>query len=161
MNREKTVFILHGILILAGVFLGIFSVSTLPSIGESIRYYAPEYAFAYQPALIWAWSFFLPIFMALFPLWKIFSSIETVGGAFVRENVGRLRTMAFLAFLDALIFPIGMFVLGSMGASQPGLTFVITPFVLFLCSSVGIGFIVLSNLVEEAVKLREDNELTI
>lgn len=161
MNRKKTVFVLHGILILAGVFLGICSFTALPSVAESILYYAPEYDFAYKPALFWAWSFLLPIFLALFPLWKIFSSIETRGGAFVRENVRRLRRVAGLAFLDALIFPVGMLVLSFMGAAQPVLTFVITPFILFLCASVGFVLLVLSNLVEEAVKLREENELTI
>lgn len=161
MTRKKSVALLHFILILGIFFLSLLSFYILPSIGESIKYYNPEYTFAYYPGLVWAWSFVAPIFLAVLPLWKIFSSLGVKGGAFCYQNVKNIRMISNLSLLDAFIFPLGMLVLGFMGASQPALTYIITPSVIFVCVSVAVILRVLAKLVEEAVKMKEENELTI
>lgn len=161
MTRKKSVTLLHFILILGTFFLCLLSFYILPSIGQSIKYYNPEYAFAYFPALIWAWSFILPIFIAFFPLWKIFSSLKEQEGAFCYQNVKNIRMLSNLAILEAIIFPLGMMVLGFMGASQPALTYIITPSVIFVCTAAAVILRVLSTLVEEAIGIKKENELTI
>lgn len=161
MKRKKQVFLLHTILVIGGGFLLLLTFYILPSVGESIRYYNPEYSFAYKPAILWVRGFMLPIFASLYPLWKIFSSLRVKGGAFTGKNVSYLKAISYFAIADALIFPLGMLILGSMGASQPALTYVITPFVSFVCFAVAVMVGVLASLLEEAVKLKEENDLTI
>ena len=122
---------------------------------------APEFAHVYWPCLIWAWAFALPIFAALIPAWRLCSGIGAPEGAFTRANVRRLRTIAVLAFIDAVIFPLGMVIIGFLGAGSPFLTVILTPTVIFACAAVGLVFLVLSKLLDEAVCLREENALTI
>ena len=122
---------------------------------------APEFAHVFWPCLIWAWAFALPIFAALIPAWRLCSSIGKPDGAFTRANVRNLRIIAVLAFIVAVIFPLGMVIIGFLGAGSPGLTVIVTPTVIFACAAVGLVFLVLGRLLDEAVRLREENDLTI
>ncbi len=110
---------------------------------------------------MWAWAFAVPVFWALFPCWQVFGSIARKGAAFTRENAARLRLIAYLAFADAVIFPVGMVVIALLGGGFAALTLVITPLVTFAAAAVGFACYVLSRLVLDAAVLREENDMTI
>ena len=84
---------------------------------------------------MWAWAFAVPVFWALFPCWQVFGSIARKGAAFTRENAARLRLIAYLAFADAVIFPVGMVVIALLGGGFAALTLVITPLVTFAAAA--------------------------
>lgn len=161
MSRKTMVLLLKSILMIAMLFLIAGCVFVVPNFGRGMAGLYPEFSWAYIPCLIWAWAFTIPIMVAIFLLWFVFSSIADERGAFVSANVRRIRWISRLAFLDALIFPAGMLIVSFMGASQPVLAVIITPLVVFLCAAVGVMSWVLSNLLCEAIRYREENELTI
>lgn len=129
--------------------------------GQDTVRYAPEFAWAYWPCLIWAWAFAVPIFWAMVPAWRVCGSIAVKGMAFTGKNARDLRTVSRLAFADAVIFPAGMLIVAYLGAGSAPLTLLITPLVTFFCLAAGIVLYVLSRLVADAAALREDNDLTI
>lgn len=77
------------------------------------------------------------------------------------EYAARLRLIAYLAFADAVIFPVGMVVIALLGGGFAALTLVITPLVTFAAAAVGFACYVLSRLVLDAAVLREENDMTI
>ena len=145
----------------AGLLLVVFFFLFLPFYGQDTVRYAPEFAWAYWPCLIWAWAFAVPIFWAMVPAWRVCGSIAVKGMAFTGENARDLRTVSRLAFADAVIFPAGMLIVAYLGAGSAPLTLLITPLVTFFCLAAGIVLYVLSRLVADAAALREDNDLTI
>jgi len=160
MKKTTMTRLLHAVLIVAVLLAGLFFFAWLPMMGKEMAVADPEFAWAYWPCLIWAWIFALPIFSAVYPAWLVFSSISAPEGAFTRLNARCLRTIAILAFADAVIFPAGMVILGFLGAGSGPLTFW-TPAVIFACAAVGIAALVLSHLVDDAAEMKEDSDLTI
>ncbi|MBE6990048.1 MAG: DUF2975 domain-containing protein [Ruminococcaceae bacterium] len=162
MKKETMTKLLHAVLVVAVLLMAAIFFWAVPQFGLYMaEVEAPEFAYAYWPCLIWAWAFALPIFAAVVPAWRIFTSISAPGGAFTGANARDLRIIAYLAFVDAVIFPVGMVAVGSLGAGSPGLTVIVTPAVMFCCAAVGIAALCLGRLVDDAVRLREENDLTI
>ena len=161
MKKTTMTRLLHALLIVAAVLAGLFFFAWLPMMGKEMAVADPEFARAYWPCLIWAWVFALPIFAAIYPAWLVFSSISQPEGAFTRLNARCLRAIAILAFIDAVIFPAGMVIIGFMGAGSAPLAVLLTPAVMFVCCAVGIAALVLSHLVDDAAGLKEDSDLTI
>lgn len=120
-----------GVLLAAGLLLVVFFFLFLPFYGQDTVRYAPEFAWAYWPCLIWAWAFAVPIFWAMVPAWRVCGSIAVKGMAFTGKNARDLRTVSRLAFADAVIFPAGMLIVAYLGAGSAPLTLLITPLVTF------------------------------
>ena len=162
MKKITMTRLLHAVLIVGAVLLAALFFWAVPMYGKYMATTeAPEFAYAYWPCLIWAWCFAAPIFAALIPAWRVCSSISAPEGAFTCSNARCLRWIAYLAFADAVICPAGMLTVGAMGAGSPGLVVMVTPAVMLFCVAVGIAFLCLSYLVDDAAKLREENDLTI
>lgn len=153
--------ILHGFIIVATLVGAVVFLFLTPWVGQELAEENPEFAWAYFPCLIWAWFFALPLFIAVWPCWELAGSLSTSEGPFTRKNVRFLHLVACLAFADALIYLTGLLILGFMGASQPGLTYIISPIVIFLCLAFGVVMIALSRVLNESVALREENDMTI
>lgn len=162
MKTKTMSALLRAVLLAAGLLLVVFFFFLfLPFYGQDTVRYAPEFAWAYWPCLIWAWAFAVPIFWAMVPAWRVCGSIAVKGMAFTGKNARDLRTVSRLAFADAVIFPAGMLIVAYLGAGSAPLTLLITPLVTFFCLAAGIVLYVLSRLVADAAALREDNDLTI
>lgn len=162
MKKTTMTHLLHAVLVIGAIVMAGVFFWALPMYGKYMATVeAPEFAYAYWPCLIWAWCFAVPVFAALIPAWRIFSTISAPEGAFTHANARCFRWIAWLAFADAVIFPAGMLIVGSMGAGSPGLVVLVTPTVIFACVAVGLASLVLSHLVDEAAGLKEDNDLTI
>ncbi len=162
MKKTTMTRLLHAVLIVGGVLLAVLFFWAVPMYGKYIAMEeAPEFAFAYWPCLICAWCFAIPVFAALIPAWRIFSSISAPEGAFTRANARCFRWISYLAFADAVIFPAGMLIIGYLGAGSAPLAVLVTPAVIFFCVAVGIAALVLSHLVDDAASLQEESDLTI
>ena len=88
-------------------------------------------------------------------------AVGSAQGCFVRENVKRFKTIAWLAYADAVIFPLGMIIVGFLGAGQPGLTVIITPAVVILSVCAARVFQILAKITENASALQEEHDLTV
>ena len=162
MKKSTMTRLLHAIVLIGGVLLAVLFFWGVPMYGKYMATTeAPEFAYAYWPCLIWAWAFAAPVFIALIPAWRIFSSISAPDGPFTRANAKCFQWISYLAFADAVIFPAGMLTVGFMGAGSPGLVVLVTPAVIFACLAVGLAAFCLGRLVDEAAGLKEDNDLTI
>lgn len=161
MNKISLSRQLKLILILLFIFVLVAFAIVIPTIGKVIEGNNPEYAFAFIPCLIWSWCFAIPIILAFIPAWQIFSSVGSEEGCFVKENVKRFKTIAMLAYLDAIIFPLGMIIVGFLGAGQPGLTVIVTPAVIILAVCFARVFQILAKITEEASMLKEEVDLTV
>ena len=161
MNKVSLSRQLKVILLFILIFVIVVFSVIVPAIGKTIERSNPEYAFAFMPCLVWSWCFAMPIILAFIPAWQVFSSVGSEAGCFVKENVKRFKNIAMLAYLDAIIFPLGMIAVGLLGAWQPGLTIIITPAVIILSVCVARVFQILAKITEEASELKEEHDLTV
>ena len=120
MKTKTMSALLRAVLLAAGLLLVVFFFLFLPFYGQDTVRYAPEFAWAYWPCLIWAWAFAVPIFWAMVPAWRVCGSIAVKGMAFTGKNARDLRTVSRLAFADAVIFPAGMLIVASLGVPAGG-----------------------------------------
>lgn len=161
MSRKSMSFMLHAILLLLVFVMILFFFFFLPFYGSELARVEPQYAWAYYPCLIWAWSFSLPLFAGAFPAWRIFGSIRTKGAAFSRSNAKAFRQIALCLCCSGFIFPAGMLVLAFMGAGSAPLTILISPLVFLSMNALGFVCYVVSRLVQESAEIREENDLTV
>ena len=75
MKTKTMSALLRAVLLAAGLLLVAFFFLFLPFYGQDTVRYAPEFAWAYWPCLIWAWAFAVPIFWAMVPAWRVCGSI--------------------------------------------------------------------------------------
>ena len=155
MKTKTMSALLRAVLLAAGLLLVVFFFLFLPFYGQDTVRYAPEFAWAYWPCLIWAWAFAVPIFWAMVPAWRVCGSIAVKGMAFTGKNARDLRTVSRLAFADAVIFPAGMLIVAYLGAGSAPLTLLITPLVTFFCLAAGIVLYVLSRQEDPAHPLSD------
>lgn len=147
--------------VLLFIFVIILFAIVVPTIGLIIKENNPEFSYAYVPCLIWSWCFAIPILLAFIPAWQIFSSVGSEKGCFIEENVKRFKTIAMLSYLDAIIFPLGMIIVGFLGAGQPGLTVIVTPAVIILAVCFARVSQILAKITEEASALKKEVDLTV
>lgn len=102
-------------LVIAAVVCAAIFFWFLPELGRGIAAADPEFAWAFWPCLAFAWLFAVPVFWAMARMWAVFGRIGR-GEAFCRENARALRTVSRLAFCDAVLVPVGVIVLGLLGA---------------------------------------------
>ena len=79
MKTKTMSALLRAVLLAAGLLLVVFFFLFLPFYGQDTVRYAPEFAWAYWPCLIWAWAFAVPIFWAMVPAWRVCGSIAVMG----------------------------------------------------------------------------------
>ena len=147
-------------LVIAAVVCAAIFFWFLPELGQGIAEADPEFAWAFWPCLAFAWLFAVPVFWAMTLMWAVFGRIGQ-GAAFCRENAQSLRTVSRLAFFDAALVPVGVIVLGLLGAGSPGLTVILMPAGTMVCALVGAMAMALSRLVADAAALQDESDLTV
>lgn len=147
-------------LVIAAVVCAAIFFWFLPELGRGIAEADPEYAWAFWPCLAFAWLFAVPVFWAMTLMWAVFGRIGR-GEAFCRENARALRTVSRLAFCDAVLVPVGVIVLGLLGAGSPGLTVILMPAGTMVCALVGVMAMALGRLVADAAALQDESDLTV
>ena len=147
-------------LVIAAVVCAAIFFWFLPELGRGIAAADPEFAWAFWPCPAFAWLFAVPVFWAMARMWAVFGRIGR-GEAFCRENARALRTVSRLAFCDAVLVPVGVIVLGLLGAGSPGLTVILMPAGTMVCALVGVMAMALSRLVADAAALQDESDLTV
>lgn len=158
-HKKLAVLLRVGLIIAALVCAAIFF-WFLPEQGRGIARTAPEYAWAFWPCLIFAWLFAAPVFWGMALMWRVFGRIGQ-GEAFCAANAQAMHTVAWLAFFDAVLVPVGVITLGLLGAGSPGLTVILMPAGTMVCAMVGVMALALSRLVADAAALQDDSDWTV
>jgi len=130
--------------------LGIIIIICLPKLLDwYINYFAVNHV-NYYPMLI---ILYLSGIVALFVIFKFIKLFETLKNntPFIMENVKHLKAISACCLFIAVIYLIGIFVFKSV--------FVAVIFIMFIF--VYLAFLIVSELFKQAVKYKEENDLTI
>lgn len=132
---------------------------TVPMYGLSLRAQYPEFSNRFWPWLLFIWVSGIPCFMVLCYGWKISTNIGN-DQSFTDQNASYLKSISFLAALDAAFFFVGNIVLLFLNMSHPGV--LIASFVIvFVGVAVSVAAAALSHLVKKAAVLQEQSDWTI
>ena len=118
-----------------------------------------EFAHCYRPWLFFIWATGIPCFAALVFAWKIARNIGA-DRSFSMENAKYLQGIAMLAAADAAFFFAGNVVLLLLNMNHPGIV-LFSLLIVFAGVAVSVASAALSHLVEKAVDLQVESDLTI
>ena len=141
---------------ICGIFIYAF---IIPGYGKLIVKDYPEFAYCYQPWLIFISLTAIPCYAALYLAWKIFSNIGN-DRSFSKENADYLKWISWLAAFDAAFFFGGNVVLFFLGMNHPGI-FLYSLIVVFAGVAIAVAAAALSHLVLKAASLQEESDLTV
>ncbi len=114
---------------------------------------------AYWIRMCFLWVTGIPCYIALVYAWKVFTEIGN-NNSFSFVNARYLKNVAVLALVDTAYYLVGNLVLFFLGLNHPGVLLIT-----FLIAFVGVAVVIvcaaLSQLIQRAAELKEENELTI
>ncbi len=130
-----------------------------PAYGADLVSRYPEFSDRYWPWLVFLWVTGVPCYAALAIGWRI---AERIGRdqSFTSENARGLKWVSWLAAGDAAAFFLGNVILLLLNMSHPGVL-LLSLMVAFAGVAVAVAAAALSHLVEKAVGLQEQSDLTI
>lgn len=150
---------LRAIVVFGWVCCALLSAVVMPLLAREAAVEAPDFAYLRWPCLVIFWIGMVPVALALWHAWGIFTEIGR-DNSFCEENARRLRAISLLALADTLLCGLSAIILFVCGALHPGIFLL-----LVLIAVIGLGMFVasaaLSHLTWKAVALKEENDLTI
>ena len=131
----------------------------LPDYGHSIVRRFPEFSSFYEPWLIFLIITAIPVYVALYYAWKVFTNIGN-DNSFCIDNANYLKYISWLAAGDAAYFFIGNVVLAFCNMNHPGII-LYSLVIIFLGVAVSIACAALSHLIVKAAELQDESDLTV
>lgn len=159
MNQRELSIWLKGLLLMSGV-LGLFLCFGLaPNMGSTLAESDPSRAHLFWPCLLFIWIACIPIYMALYQAWMIFKNVGE-DNSFCEENMLRLKKVSRLSIIVVLMYSCAAFWLLIVDLVNFYI-FLAIFVILFASIFVAVSSAVLSHLVNKAVELQKENDLTI
>lgn len=111
--------------------------------------------------LVLSCAMFIPLFLAMWDLWQIFSAIGR-DNSFCMDNALRLRRISFYALIDTVLVLISTVFMLAMRIIElfDGL-FLFKAFLMVVGIAVAVACAALSHLTRKAALLKDENDLTI
>lgn len=159
MKHEKIAKVLRAFSVAAGIIGGLLFFWFTPLYIDEIITMSPEVAFLGWPAKIGMWVIALVCYWALYHFFKVCAHIET-GNSFCEDNVLNMKNIGNAAMLVAVLIFTGNLYLLFAGWLHPGII-IISFFFIFIAASFAVISYALSYLIDNAVKIKEENDLTI
>lgn len=131
----------------------------IPMLGKEVVSYAPDFAGAYMPWLVFIWATAIPCYAALWFAWKIASNIGR-DNSFCVENGIYMNRIAKLAAGDGIFFFLGNILLLLMNYNHPGII-IVSLFIVFIGLGIAVAASALSHLIMDAADLQEQSDFTI
>lgn len=131
----------------------------IPTVGKSIVSSYPEFEDRFWPWLVFLWLTGIPCYAALYLGWQIADLIGK-DRSFSAPNARNLKRISYLAAGDAALFFIGNVVLLLLSMSHPGVV-LLSLLIVFAGIAIAVAAAALSHLVQKAVALQEQSDLTI
>lgn len=157
-QRELSLLLKAAIVVTALVTLLLLSLFAV-SMANDMRRSAPEFAQLYWPCLIFLWASSLPFWAALVLGWRISDDMGR-NNSFCQANARRLKWVCWLALVEAAIY-LGAFVALLVTAiGSPGIMFLLL-FTILAGLVVAVIAAILSHLVDKAVALQQESDLTV
>lgn len=150
---------LKGVAIATGIIgaLGFFVV--LPVYARIISRRIPEFEPAALPWLIFFWIMAVPCYLALYQFWCICREIGQ-DNSFCTENVRALHRIALWALVDCGICLAGNVIFSLVGFST-AFVFLLFLLIVFIGAVIAVMCEALARLVDNASRMKAENDLTI
>lgn len=160
MKRGTTIFLRIAVIMIGLPILGI-CIFWLPWIGNRLAEMKPEFAYLEYPFLIGLYATALAYFIALYQTIKLLGYIDK-NNAFSELSIEALKKIKFCAFAISLLYAIGMpFLIGiAQEDDAPGLA-ALGLVIGFAAFAIALFAAVLQKLLQEAIAIKSENELTI
>jgi len=159
MKQKEMARWLKVILVTAAVLLALGCFVILPVLGRDTAVTNPDLEYMYYPCLIFFWISAIPVYLAFWKGWIIFTEIGK-DNSFCEKNAVLLRNISRLAYLECPWYVAGVIALGVMNLLSPGFL-IIAVMIIFACISIAIVAAALSHLVKNASDLKTENDLTV
>lgn len=150
---------LKGIIIGFAICGGVVAAFILPNLGDMLRMRYPEFAHWFYPWLIFLWITIIPCYLVLVLAWKVAKNIGA-DQSFSYENGKCFKQISFYALEDSIFFFAGNIIFWLIGINHPGIV-IMSLLIVFIGLSIALACKALSQLVDNAAKLQEENNLTI
>ena len=159
MNQVTIAKILRIFSVLAGIIGGIFFIWFLPMCIDGVISLESGVAFLRWPGKIMMWLIAGVCYYALYHFFKVCNHIEH-GNSFCEDNVVNMKNIGSAALVVCGIIVISNIYLFVTGWLHPSMI-VFSLFSIFIASSFTVISYALSFLIDNAVKIKEENDLTI
>lgn len=159
MKQSQLARWLKTITILAGVAGMLLFFGIIPAVVRDLGREFPELNYLVLPCLVVLWAAAVPCLVALVEFWGICSRIAE-DNSFCRENARSLEIIGKLALLDTVACLAGTAYLFLNHACNPGVI-LLSLGVMIAGTAIAIAAMTLSHLVDKAIRIKEDNDLTI
>lgn len=131
----------------------------LPNLGGLFRMRYPEFSHWFYPWLVFLCITIIPCYLVLISAWKVAKNIGT-DRSFSYENGKCFKRISFYALVDSIFFFVGNIIFWLIGINHPGIV-IISLMIVFVGLSIALACKALSQLVDNAASLQEENDLTI
>lgn len=145
--------------VLSGIIGGLFFFWFLPLCIDEVIFLEPDIAFLRWPGKIMMWAVAGVCYYALYHFFRVCENIKQ-GNSFCYNNVVNMKNIGDAAFIVAGMIVAGDIYLLIVGWLHPGMI-VVSLISVFIAASFMVISYALSYLVDNAVKIKEENELTI
>lgn len=159
MNQRELSRWLKGLVAVSAILGLMLCFGLAPIVGSDLAESNPNLAFMFWPCLIFIWAACVPVYMALYQAWMIFTNIGE-DNSFCEENVLRLKKVSRLSIIVVIGYSLAAAFLLLIKMVNL-LIFMVIFIILFASIFVATSSAVLSHLVKKALELQKENDLTI
>ncbi len=159
MKLTRATLLLKAVLVCSAVLLAFVAFGGVPAYMSHIIYVRPSLAVWDYWMRAYGLLMALPVWAVMVLLWRVFDTLPK-SNAFCMDNVRRFRGMVKLTLADlALATALGAFLI--ISGVTPAFIMMWLMVALYGGVIVGIVFNVLAGLLQNAVEIKQDNDMTI
>ena len=158
MNKKNILFLKVSLILIAVVTI-LLCIFWLPGLAERTAISNPEYAYLRYPILIMIYITAIPFYIAFYRAYGILNNIKR-GEVFTHKPLGSLKIIRNCAISELAIYIILSLFLFSQDALHPGIAIAFA-IIQFTALIIAVFAGVLIELLNKAIELKDDNDLTI
>lgn len=158
MRQNTFVKLLRVLILLLGTGILVFCI-LLPNVAERTAEKFPEFAYLQYPVLFYVYLTAVPFYIALFQGVRICGFILN-DEPFSHSTVSALQIASVCSVTEIFIYTLGAVLLFCCNALHPSI-FLLILVILLAASMFALLCSILKHLVQKAIRLREESELTI
>jgi len=159
-HKQSATLFLKAVLVLIGSAALAFCIFGLPGMASRDAAAHPETAYLQYPFLLCAYILFVPFFVALYQTFKILSYIDR-NQAFSELAVSALRSIKHCAAAISFFFLAGLFSLAFFIGEDIAGMITLCLICVFASSAVAAFAAVLQKLLQDAISIKSENNLTV
>ncbi|MGM7682903.1 DUF2975 domain-containing protein [Cytobacillus sp. Hm23] len=157
--KKVTTLLLKIAIGMIGVTVLALCIDWLPWQANVLEAMYPEFAHLKYPLLIGIYMTAIPFFFALYQALKLLSFIDK-NKAFSNLSVKSLNYITYCATTICILYVIGFIILHSQNAENPGIL-ILGWAITFVSFVIAIFAVVLKKLLQNAIHLKAENDLTV